>query len=649
MSATQQEPCDTQESVGASAAAARTSPAATEHQESTEKRCCDCSAGARCEVQKCPCVGNRACSTCAPLGANKCENGASAYMQGKRAARTTSASAAASSSAAAAASTAITGSPSKPPRTRKPNGVAAAAEQAAAAAASAVSYAESGAEEKNPPCFDAVREWCDSVNNSGASRAAGVSPPNWDQFANIEKLLREFTRVQGEARRFRAQFKDANKTAATSQAALAKSMKENAGLARKYNETTAKLKTAEASKPVHTSGGGSNKRGRERGVELEEAHRGGNDGTAAASPSTAAAVAHISKDGDRRRQRMQQTVHPERRQLVPQAINSIEHQRVQVQRQQQGPLNFSPSSRAAIHDQSADRAFDSRTFPASQCLVASGVGVRIHTPNPEVLHQVNQLFVNLGLVRTEDQGTTKAIDIHALREQRGSSGPIQWKVIFKSEEAAEKVLDRNMRTPNPTIMLRAFVHRGQSLEAQLQRPAGGARDTVQLRAAESRHHIVEFEQEQPVTRTLSQGSVVCVEPGNARQVQIAPFKQETASMQFTTRRTSERQQHASSAQPPGAASEPQQVHSHHPVTQPVTAPPAAGVGPGGCGHMQCHGCAHTAHGPQMMPMMPMYHSGGPTYGPFMQPPRPYYSAPMGYAAGGYMHGSEVYPPFHHQF
>lgn len=593
MSAAQPEHSNAQQSTEASAADGRNSPA-TEIVGTTVNRCCECSASNRCEVEKCPCVGkNAACFDCAPCGANKCENNdPGRYKDGrsKRAVRTTPVA----TSAAAAAANAT--SPAKPRRQRSSG--------ATAAAAASSAGNSSSIEEKTAPCVEKVRQLCDSVNNSGNAAAAGVPPLTWDQFQSVEKLHKEFLRVHADSIRYREQFKKANMAAASAEATLNKYVRENTVLTKKFNEVTAKLKLAEGSKIQNNAGKQSNKRARE--PNSGELHRGGRDD--AAAPSI---TARISNSDDSQRQRIQHsTVHPDRRNLVPQDRNTN-----------------------SAGNQRPHRALDTMIIiPAEQCLVASNVRVRLHTPNPEVLHRVNQLLVNLELVHEADSGSTTAIDIFALPERPQSYGPIQWKVVFKSAEAAAKVLGRNMRTPNSNIMLRAFLDRSQyqrQAEQDAMNDRGNTPRVTQLgQLQQSDAAAVQV----PLTRAISSDSVICV-PTQSQPTPAPPLKKEGAPLQFTTRHTAVSQQLPSpiANQLPSAATEPQQTHLRQPVVQQCHSTAAAAACSHSCDHY------HSAHS---QPMAPMYHSGGPAYGPFMRMPpppplhQPYFGPPMGYAAHG---------------
>lgn len=566
-----------------------------ETRENSSAACCNCTT--RCELGKCTCVGKQVCITCAPLSANKCENHSSEqYKQGKRVVRSISTGAAAAATSSSAAATAA---PAGSPGRRR--GRANIADGAAASAA--LAYADSNTlQQSMPQCVAEVTRLCDAVNNSTAAKAAGVPTLTWDQFHNIEKLLNEYTRLHSEALRHHGKFKETNKTAVQAQAALANKTRECAELTKKYNEVVAKLKSAEANVKNSQRKAISNKRTRDRDSD-EQQH---SERDAEVTPDSSNRN-HISRADDSRRQRTG-IIHPDR-------MNQVLHR-------------AAPSRSSAKPAAAREHIM----IPANRCLVASGVGARLHTPTAEVVHIVNQLLVNSGIIRDEDQGDTMSIDVYSMP---GSAQPIQWKVVFKSARAAEMVLDRNMRKQNPHITLRAFLDRRQHVEDSDQqqredRPTAPRGEAVAT--------------EQPLTRTLSSDSVVCLAPTQpqmkmaAATVPAVQLKREGGPLQFTTRHAGESQQPAVPVQQPVATPELQQP----PQQQLVAVQAAASV----CGH-SC--AAHAPHMRPMPPMMPAYHSGGPAYGPYMQHPRPYYSPPMGYAPGAYVPGPEMYHGFHPQF
>lgn len=425
--------------------------------------------------------------------------------------------------------------------------------------------------------------------------------------------------MHGELCKYRAQFKEASKDVAKNAAALAKCAKEKDGLAKKCNEVTAKLKSAEAFKGQRIAAGpGAKVTKRAREHETEERDRSDHRDDAAAAANEA--PIHMSMDGDARRQRL---IHPERRHLVPGP------QGAHRGREQQA------SSRFHVHGHSA--AKEHTLIPANHCLVASGVGARVPTPRPEVLHMVNQLLVDSDLIQAEDGGATMAIDIYLLPRPTQFPGAIQWKVLFKSERAADTVLMRSMRQTQCNISLRAFVDRTQQSGHGETRHQHGAPT-----AAEPRYQAAAAVQ--PMARTLSSDSVICVAPTQPQsapeppQSSAVPVKKEGAPLQFTTRHAAGSLQAPSSMLHPHAAAAPQQAPSSHPVTQQQQ--------PAVCNHGFA---AYPQPMQPMPPMVPMYHGGGPAYGPYMQHPRPYYAPPMGYAPGAYVPGPEAYHAYHPHF
>lgn len=592
MSTPQQEPHDAHDGDGTVATTDHNSSIA-ETRENSAVACCNCTT--RCELGKCTCVGKQVCTTCAPLGANRCENHDSEqYKQGKRVVRLNSTSAAAATSSSAAATAAPAGSPGR--RRGRANIAESAATSAAAACADS-----STAQQGMPQCVAEVRQVCDQINNSTAARAAGVPALTWGQFQSIEKLLNEYTRLHAEAHKHRSKFKETNKTAAQVQAAFTSKTKEYAELTKKYNEVVAKLKSTEARKGQHSQAAKGNKRPR----ELSDSEHSEREVT-----TTSAGRAHISKDDDARRQRTG-LIHPDRMKQV---------------------LHHVAPSRSAAYPAAAREHI---VIPANRCLVASGVGARLHTPKVEVVHMVNQILVNSDIIRDEDHGDTMAIDAYSMP---GAAQPIHWKVVFKSAKATEMVLDRNMRKQNPHISLRAFLDRRQCVDEP-----DHQQSEYPVRPAEPQRHAVATEQ--PLARTLSSDSVVCLAPTQpqtrreAATVPVMQVKREGAPLQFTTRHAGDNQRPTVPVQQPVAAQEPQQAPQ---LQQPVTVPAAASV----CGH-SC--AAYASHMRPMPPMMPVCHSAGPAYGPYMQHSRPYYSPPMGYAPGAYVPGPEMYHGFHPQF
>ena len=143
------------------------------------------------------------------------------------------------------------------------------------------------------------------------------------------------------------------------------------------------------------------------------------------------------------------TVHPDRLQLVPRS--RAENESV-WQHAPERPRVLSVSAR---HPQKPTETFIN---PANRCLVATGVGAQIRMSTPDVLRKVTQLLFDAELCREVDNGDTTPIDIHALA---GSTTPIHWKIVFKSEVAASVVLERNVLGQGRSITLRAFLDRQQ--------------------------------------------------------------------------------------------------------------------------------------------------------------------------------------------
>lgn len=160
---------------------------------SSEKPCCGCTV--RCELQRCKCIHRaEVCTSCVPLGGNKCETHAQ--------------EAAAASGAAAAGG--------QPPQSHvwitSPAKL-----KAAKAAASAAAAAMDGIGEQ-PACIDGVRQYC--LTMRGRAPAAGYSI-NAEQLHLIEQFVTNSQRFYDTSRELQKEFSAANLESAAAQAALA--------------------------------------------------------------------------------------------------------------------------------------------------------------------------------------------------------------------------------------------------------------------------------------------------------------------------------------------------------------------------------------------------------------------------------------------
>lgn len=496
----------------------------------------------------------------------------------------------------------------------------------ASAAATAASSVQFHAGENVPAYAEAVGQLCENLNprNSGKAAANGASI-TWEEVKSIEKLHKEFLRVHTLSQEQQAKLKFANKEAATDKAALAKVIKENVALKKRYNEVAEKLKLNEASKQ-HGASAKKSKRAREAESDPKEAaqnYRGcDRDATSAGD--------RISSNDDSQRQRINNynthatsgTVHPDRLQQVPDA-----HAR---SAQLAGDrLQLFPS-----HAHSGGAVTGKVVHSASHCLVIAGVGARAHWPAAEILRTTIKRLIDSNLCCDADNGNTTPIDIHKLSSFIPGNNSIHWKVVFKSATAAEVVLERSLRLPITDITLRPFLDRHQRNEEMLREHGAAARPAEPRRVtreiSETTHTLV---------RGHSMDSVVCVPPTQTQwqtkqeepAPSLAPPVRTAAPLQFTTRRALEGLRQSEPVQQPSAATVPQQPQQQQPEHQ----------HPAGGAHGQDYASYVQQYRP-MPPMMPMYHGGAPPYGFHMQPRPQYYAAPMAYAPGPYMVGPEAY-------
>jgi hypothetical protein len=297
------------------------------------------------------------------------------------------------------------------------------------------------------------------------------------------------------------------------------------------------------------------------------------------------------------------------------------------------------------------------SYPANRCLVATGLNLRSHVNLADARHFIKQTFFDLGLTREADRDQCTPVEVFKLLSP-SMMPPIRWKMVFKSAEAAELVLERHSLAGHTGFSLRAFENRHereQAARAGLEPVWTAAEPQQPVRQSSAATEVL--------ARAPSTDSVVIVEPLVKHEVKIN--QQPTSSrVQFTTRHALQpvqpQPQTPAAITPPAtmaAAPEPQHTpsataaaaQSALPVQQTMVqiaspAAPGAGAYPPGWIPFQ----------PPPRPMMPMvhaYHGAPPPHGMYMQHPGgPYpYGAPMGYVPAGFVPAPMTYPSYPPQF
>ena len=109
--------------------------------------------------------------------------------------------------------------------------------------------------------------------------------------------------------------------------------------------------------------------------------------------------------------------------------------------------------------------------PADRCLVATNLGLRSGLHVWQATVSITQLLTEEGLIIRSDRGAT---DPETVWKISGTVLPIQWKVVFKTAQAATTVFDRWAAAPTPcagTCRLRRFHARSGAAASEQAQPA----------------------------------------------------------------------------------------------------------------------------------------------------------------------------------
>ena len=621
-----------------------TAAAAAASADTVQARCCDCSFRNGCDA-KCACVrSERICTSCLP-DVKRCENRKTEYQLGKGVPRSLTAALDAASSAGNSA--AASGQPpashiwQKPKRSPLRNKQSATVSQPAAAAA--VVPRNRSITAREPACIEQTLQMCAQIR-SGA--AAGGYILSEQQLLSIEQLVEEARGMHAGALDLQLQYKEAMKQAAADKAALVSSTKKVETATKKFNEAEAKLKILQAnsSKVAAATISPSKKRSRQE-------HQSANTeslqaGDALAAPASTGGSVHVSKKAN---------VHPQRQQhnsvlaaAAAQSATIFHSSPVSVLIRRPAPVAPTPGSALERSPSGKIR------YEADKCLVVSGMNMRSHILAPDALQTIKQTLVNLGLCREEDAGQCTPQDVYKIQQPpQAAPGPIKWKVVFRTAQAAEVVLERYMNAKTQDsqslrgIDLRAFVDRQQLAQA------AEAEEPVWMPQRPQRQSSAVTE---VLARTQSSDSVIVLEPPAQPESKIE--LPAGGRVQFVTRHAAAQAQVPSvplipEPRPTVAVPTPEPQQLTLQAQQPAfrTHPPTHEASPvmnGG----HAHGWMPYPPPPRpLVPMMHAYHGGHLPHGMYMQHPGGSYpyGAPTGYAPAGYMPAPMPYPHYPPQF